>query len=95
MLSMCLMGGDMQLRDASRTPTFLALDAKWIAFVAPSVFFLNAWTIAYDVMVILLFVVLRIKGMEISYAYRRLRSALRGGTVESRPWWFLKKWRNR
>lgn len=85
----------MLLRDASRTPTFIMLDAKWFAMVFPSLFFLNLWTLAYDLVVIVLFVALKVKGLEISFAYRRLRSAMRGKRVESRPWWFLKKWRNR
>lgn len=85
----------MLLRDASRTPRFLSLDAKWFGLVFPSLFFLNLWTLTYDLLVIVLFIVLRIKGLEISFAYRWLRSAMRGKRVDSRPWWFLKKWRNR
>lgn len=85
----------MLLRDASRTPTFIGLDAKWFALVAPTLFFLNTWTIIYDLLVIVLFVVLKAKGLEIGFAYRRLRAKLRGSRVESRPWWLLKRWRNR
>lgn len=85
----------MLLRDASRTPTFIGLDAKWFALVFPSVFFLNIWSAIYDLLVISLFITLKVKGLEIEFAYRRLRSAVRGCRVDSRPWWFLKKWRNR
>lgn len=85
----------MLLRDASRTPAFLGLDAKWFAIVFPTAFALNSLTFIFDVLVIILFITLKAKGLNISFAYRRLRSAIRGNRVDSRPWWFLKKWRNR
>lgn len=85
----------MLLRDASRTPLLMGLDAKWVLMVIPTLFFINIWTILYDLVVIIFFIVLKSKGIEIGFAYRRLRSKIRGPKVDSRPWWFLKKWRNR
>jgi hypothetical protein len=85
----------MLLRDASRTPTVLGLDAKFVALIFPVVFHIRLWTILYAVLVVVFFVVLKVKKMEIRYAYRKVIKTLRGRTVYSRPWWFLKKWRNR
>ena len=83
----------MLIRDASRTPTLLGLDAKAFAFSAPAFLFINSWTMLYATFVVLLFVVLKMKKLPIAYAYRRGISLLRAGTVSSRPWWVLKKWR--
>lgn len=85
----------MLLRDATRTPRFLGLDAKAFAFIFPTLFMINAWTMTFDFFILVIFIILRIKGVEVGFAYKRLRSKIRGVRVESRPWWFLKKWRNR
>jgi len=85
----------MLLRDASRTPTLVGLDARFFVIVFPTLFVINTWTMIFDVLVLVLFVTLRLKGLEISFAYRKARSSIRGSMVNSRPWWFLKKWRNR
>lgn len=85
----------MLLRDASRTPKVLGIDAKAFALTFPTLFLINWWTLTFDVLIFVLFIYLRIKKIEISFAYRRFRAWARGSIVESRPWWFLKKWRNR
>ena len=83
----------MLLRDASKTPTLLGLDAKAFAFSAPAFLFINAWTMTYVILIFTVFIVLKIKKLPIGYAYRRGISVLRSGSVSSRPWWVLKKWR--
>jgi hypothetical protein len=85
----------MLLRDASRTPTLVGLDARFFVIIFPTLFVINIWTMIFDVLVLALFITLKIKGLEISFAYRKVRSSIRGLRVNSRPWWFLKKWRNR
>lgn len=85
----------MLLRNATRTPMFMGIDAKAFMFIFPTLFFINTWTILFDIFIVILFFSLKIKKLEVSFAYRRIRSATRGLKVSSRPWWFLKKWRNR
>lgn len=85
----------MLIRDATRTPQFLGLDARAFAFSSPAFLFINLWTMLFVVLFVGFFVVLKIKGIEFAFAYRRSRALLRGAKVESRPWWFLKKWRVR
>lgn len=85
----------MQLKDASRTPAVLGIDAKVFAIMFPTIFFINLYTVLFDISIFTLFVVLKVKGLGISYAYRKLRNKIRGGNISSRPWWFAKKWRNK
>ena len=85
----------MQIKDASRTPMFLGLDAKAFAFIFPTIFYIRTWTVVFDLMVVGLFLFMRVKKIDVGFAYRRLRARLRGRVISSRPWWFTKKWRNR
>jgi hypothetical protein len=85
----------MLIRDGSRVPTFLGMDAKAFAFIFPTVFVINGWTISYDIFILVLFIYIKMKKMTIGMAYRKAKSRIRSGRVESRPWWFLRKWRNR
>jgi len=85
----------MPLKDASKTPTLLGLDAKAFAFTFPAFLFINTWTMSYVIFTFALFIILKIKRLPIGYAYRRLISSARSKTVSSRPWWVLKKWRIR
>jgi len=85
----------MPLKDASKTPTLLGLDAKAFAFTFPAFLHINAWTMSYVFLTFALFIALKIKRLSIGYAYRRLVSLLRSKAVSSRPWWVLKKWRVR
>lgn len=83
----------MQLRDASRTPTVFGIDAKAFAIIFPSLFFIKLTVIFLDLVVLGFFFYLKVKGLEVGFFYRKLRSRLRSGTVVSRPWWLTKKWR--
>ena len=86
----------MLKRDASKTPMFLGIDARAVLFIIPSLFHFRLMTTGIlDLLVIVFFIVLRVKKLNVNYAYRKFRTKLRGATVSARPWWFLKKWRNR
>lgn len=85
----------MQLKDASRTPTLLGLDARAFALLFPSLFHISLTTILFDVFVIVFFIALRVKRLEMGFAYRLFLGRFRGGFVSARPWWFAKKWRNK
>lgn len=85
----------MQLRDATRSPKLMGIDAKAFALFFPTLFHISAMTLTFDVFVFFLFTFLRIKKLEIGFAYRLVIGYLRGGSVSSRPWWFSKKWRQK
>ena len=85
----------MQLKDGSRMPTLLGIDAKAFALLLPSLFHISLMMILFDILVIVFFTVLKVKRLEIGFAYRLFLGRFRGGIVNVRPWWVVKKWRSK
>jgi len=82
-------------RDASRSPAFFGfIDVKSAFTVVLFVVHMRLWTFALAILGMIFFSVLANFGYDLLMLYRKIRSACRGKTIYSRPWWLIKKRRS-